>query len=96
VNYDPTKVATLPLNQLKILEGTYQFERDKSRTLTINAKGKGVELKQHWDGKRIFFLPRSEKAFFNEDRSFPLTFVMDGKQVKQVICFANDVWSKIQ
>jgi hypothetical protein len=96
VNFDPTKVADLPLEQLKPLEGSYQFQRDSNFKLTITARGKGIELKQEWDGKTIFFLPRSANTFLNEDLSFPLTFIVEGGRVKQVICFANDIWNKIK
>jgi len=91
VNYDPGKKMELSQDQLKQIEGNYQ--RGKWG-LVIRSDGKGLRLKQLWDGKEITFFPRSPVDFYNEELSFPLHVVIEGHKVKQVICFGKDVWNK--
>lgn len=96
VNFDPNQVITLTADQLKKFEGRYQFERDENSFIEISAADKTLKLKQLWDGKIIHFSPRSEVDFFNEELSFPLRFVGEQNEIKQVICFSNDVWIKVK
>jgi len=94
VNYDPGKKMELSEEQLKQLEGNYQLKKNGMKGIEIRSDGKGLRLKQLWDGKEITFFPRSPVDFYNEELSFPLHFVIEGHKVKQVICFGKDAWNK--
>ncbi len=94
VNYDPGKKMELSQDQLKQLEGNYQLKKNGMKGIEIRSDGKGLRLKQLWDGKEITFFPRSPVDFYNEELSFPLHVVIEAHKVKQVICFGKDVWNK--
>lgn len=96
VGFDPTKDATLTNEQLKKLDGKYQFQKDKSFFIEIRASNNILELKQLWDGKIISFSPKSELDFFNKEKSFPIQFIIKNGIVTQAVCFADDVWDRIK
>ncbi|WP_139378714.1 hypothetical protein [Parapedobacter luteus] len=94
VGFDPKVIKQLSVAQLKRLEGTYSLTDDNSLKIDIRPSANGLTIKQLWDNKEIAFTPRSETFFLNEDGTFPLTFLLNGKEATQVTCFENDVWLK--
>lgn len=94
VNFNPEKIAAVSVAQFKQLEGTYILKGDNSFVINIRSSNNGLTLKQLWDNKEIDFTPRSETFFLNQDRTFPLTFLLNNNEAIQVTCFENDVWIK--
>jgi CubicO group peptidase (beta-lactamase class C family) len=97
--YEPVskKVVTLTADQLKKLEGKYQFDFEKGKTsyIQITSNSTGIVLKQLWDGREISFLPESDLEFFNENSRFPLKFIRDKEgNVTQVLAFDRDLWNR--
>ena len=95
VNYNPERKMALESEQLKKFEGRYQFHKNDKRSVEIIAEKEGLVLHQLWDGKKIPFYPRSEVDFYNEGQTFPLHFVVENEKVKQLICFGNHKWNKL-
>ncbi|MXV51935.1 hypothetical protein GS399_13210 [Pedobacter sp. HMF7647] len=95
VNYNPEQKMALEIEQLKKLEGRYQFQKDAKLSIEVIAEKGGLILHQLWDGKNMSFYPRSEVDFFNDELTFPLHFVVENEQVKQMTCFGNDKWNKL-
>ncbi len=96
VNFDPNQEAILAPERLRALEGKYQFSKDKKMLIELSTKDNSILLEQQWDGKVVVFSPLSETNFYNKEMRFPLTFVKQDDVVRQLICFENDVWDKIQ
>ncbi len=94
VDFDPNVSRQLSAAQLKRLEGTYTMKDDNSLKINLRSSADGLILKQLWDNKEVAFTPRSETFFLNEDCMFPLTFVLNGDEVKQLTCLESDVWLK--
>ncbi len=95
VNFNPNHETVLAPNKLRVLEGKYQFSKDKQMFIELSAKDNSILLKQQWDGKVIVFSPLSETNFYNKEMRFPLTVIKENDVVRQVICFENDIWDKI-
>ena len=94
VNFNPEKSVQLSQAQLKKLEGSYILQKEKKYKINIQATANGLILKQLWDNKEINFTSHAEVFFLNQDRTFPMTFSLNGNQASQVTCFGNDVWVK--
>ena len=62
--------------QLTEFEGYYQLDKNKSIYLQIMVKKNQLILKQLWDEREIPFEQKSALYFYNEEKSFPLTFSM--------------------
>ena len=93
------KVVLLTMEQLKALEGKYQFEFRKGDTsfIQITAKNNGIVLKQFWDGQEISFLAESDLAFFNQNFPFTLKFTKETNgTVTQVLAFDRDLWKRVK
>lgn len=100
-DYKPVvkKEIQLTPEQLKAVEGKYQFQFKKGKDdfIQITAKENGVVLKQFWDGKEISFVPSSEVDFFCKEQPFPLKFYKDKNgTVTQVLAFNRDLWNRVQ
>lgn len=96
VSFNPNQEAVLAPDKLRILEGKYQFSKDKKMLIELRAKDNSLLLEQQWDGKVIIFNPLSETNFYNKEMRFPLTFVKQGGVVRQLICFEDHLWDKIE
>jgi CubicO group peptidase (beta-lactamase class C family) len=93
------KVVSLTADQLKGLEGKYQFEFRKGETsfIQITAKDNGIVLKQLWDGQEISFLAESDLAFFSIDFPFTLKFTREANgAATQVLALDRDLWKKVK
>jgi len=91
------KVVSLTTEQLKALEGKYQFQFRKGDTayIRIIVKDNSIVLKQLWDGQEIPFLAESDLAFFNPDFPFILKFSKDADgTVNQVLALDRDLWKR--
>jgi beta-lactamase regulating signal transducer with metallopeptidase domain len=95
--YKPVVVVTLTPEQLKAVEGKYQFESNKNAFLTITAGASSLTMTTLWDGKKKENLvPLSDHEFLNIGEAFDLKFLKDdsGKVVK-MIAYTSDVWDKV-
>lgn len=95
--YKPVIVETLTAEQLKAVEGKYQFESNKNAFLTITAGASSLTMTTLWDGKKKENLvPLSDHEFLNIPEAFDLKFVKDnsGKVIK-MIAYTSDVWDKV-
>src|SRR5580765_3461406 len=70
----PDQANTFRSGQLSGFEGYYQFDKDTSQYLQIMVKDNKLVLKQLWDEQEITFNQKSELYFYNDEKSFPLTF----------------------
>lgn len=95
VNYDPGKVAVVPYDKLKSLQGRYQFKKNPKLFLEIAATNNAIVLKELWSGKTIQFSPLSEIAFYNKELKFPIQFIKEGDKITRLICFQSDEWNKL-
>ena len=94
VTYNPTQPVTLTAAQLQPLLGDYQLQKDPSMVLSISVKEGKLALTQHWDNATLVFEAFSPTVFFNAESTFPLTFVVEGGEVNQLICFESDLWER--
>jgi hypothetical protein len=98
-NYKPIvrKEMEHSSDQLKPFEGVYQFKNDSGRFIQFSVDGNRLELKQLWDGNKIYFVPETPLDFFSKEfPMFILTFSKNNEnQVSQVIAFKKDLWLKI-
>jgi hypothetical protein len=83
--------------QLKALEGKYQFSDDKDNYIQLTAKGGHLIVKQLWDNKEIILEPQTEVFFYNGAQSYPLRVIKnkDGI-VTQVQVLGNDLFNKVK
>jgi len=94
VPYNPTQYVELSAEQLTPLLGRYRFQKDSNMEINILIQDGKLAIRQHWDEKIIFFEAYSSTDFFNEELTFPLTFLVKNGVVEKLICFETDVWSK--
>jgi hypothetical protein len=91
--YAQTKTDSL---RLKAFAGKYQLESNKMSLLQILQKGNQLALKQLWDGEEIVFKQTSELEFYNDERSFPLTFIKNNNgEVIRLLAANKDVWNRV-
>jgi hypothetical protein len=91
------KTISTSAQQLAGFEGYYQLDKNKSLYLQIMVKNNQLILKQLWDEREILFEQKSALYFYNEQRSFPLTFSKDTNgQITQVLAFERDTWIKVK
>jgi beta-lactamase regulating signal transducer with metallopeptidase domain len=96
--YKPVVVVTLSPEQLKAVEGKYQFESNKNAFLTITAGNNSLTMTTLWDGKKKEDLvPLSDHEFLNIQEAFDLKFVKDGSgKVIKMIAYTSDMWDKVE
>ncbi|HMH32294.1 MAG TPA: hypothetical protein VK543_04645 [Puia sp.] len=63
--------------QLRAIEGKYQFKDDPDNYIQITAKQNMLIVKQLWDGKEIVLEPQTDTYFYNTDLAYPLLVVKD-------------------
>ena len=96
-NYHPPVVIKLAVQDLKRLEGKYEFRNEKGQFLQISATENGLILKQLWDSQQIDFVATSPLDFFSKVQpGFTLKFTVDNAgHVTQVLAFGQDIWDKV-
>ena len=93
----PNKTISFPTQQLSGFEGYYQSDKNKNIYLQIMVKNNQLILKQLWDDQEIPFEQKSDLYFYNEQRSFPLTFSKSANgDITQVLAFERDTWIKVK
>jgi hypothetical protein len=87
----------LTAQDLKKLEGKYEFRDEKGRFIQISATDNGLVLKQLWDDQQIDFAATSQLEFFSKKQpGFTLRFTSDNAgRITQVLAFGQDVWDKV-
>ena len=96
-NYHPPVEIKSPAQELKKLEGKYEFRNEKGQFLQISATDNGLILKQLWDNQQIDFVPTESLAFFSKKQpGFTLLFTSDNAgHITQVLAFGQDIWDKV-
>src|SRR6185295_16328257 len=97
-DYNPVqeKEVQLSAQQLKSLEGYYQYREDKKTTLQIIARGNGIVLHQLWDSKDLQFVPTSPLEFSMKGNPGKLEFSTNKNgEVTQLLAFHKDWWDKV-
>jgi hypothetical protein len=96
-NYKAPVEIKLGAQDLKKLEGKYQFRDDKGQFLQISAADGGLILKQLWDGQQIDFVATSPLEFMAKNQhGFTLQFTSDNAgHITRVLAFGKDVWDKV-
>ncbi|MDB4903526.1 MAG: Signal transducer regulating beta-lactamase production, contains metallopeptidase domain [Mucilaginibacter sp.] len=87
----------LTAQDLKKLEGKYEFRKEKGQFIQISATDSGLVLKQLWDDQQIDFAATSPLSFFSKKQpGFTLQFTSDNAgHITQVLAFGQDVWDKV-
>jgi hypothetical protein len=97
-NYHAPVEIKLTAQDLKKLEGKYEFRNEKGQFLQISATdNNGLVLKQLWDGQQIDFVATSPLEFFSKkNTNFTLRFTADNAgHITQVLAFGQDTWDKV-
>jgi len=96
-NYHAPVEIKLAAQDLKELEGKYEFRERKGQFLQISATDSGLVLKQLWDSQQFDFAATSPLAFFSKKQpGFTLQFTADSAgHITQVLAFGQDVWDKV-
>ncbi|MDB5016846.1 MAG: Signal transducer regulating beta-lactamase production, contains metallopeptidase domain [Mucilaginibacter sp.] len=96
-NYHAPVEIKLTAQDLKKLEGKYEFRDEKGRFIQISATDSGLVLKQLWDNQQIDFAATSPLDFFSKEHTnFTLRFTGDNAgHINQVLAFGQDVWNKV-
>ena len=96
-NYHAPVEIKLTAQDLKKLEGKYEFRNQKGQFLQISAADSGLVLKQLWDNQQFDFAATSPLAFFSKKQpGFTLQFTADNAgHITQVLAFGQDVWDKV-
>jgi uncharacterized protein YjhX (UPF0386 family) len=96
-NYRPPVEIKLTAQDLKKLEGKYEFRNEKGQFIQVSATDNGLVLKQLWDGQQIDFAAISPLEFFSKKQpGFTLQFTSDNAgHITQVLAFGQDVWYKV-
>ena len=82
--------------QLKSLEGKYQFSDDKDNYIQLTSKDGHLIVKQLWDGKVIILEPQTATYFYNSAESYPLLVIKNSSgMVTQVRVLGNDLFNKV-
>jgi hypothetical protein len=91
------KISASSSQQLSGFEGYYQLDKNKDLYLQILVKNNQLILKQLWDEQEIPFEQKSALYFYNDQRSFPLTFSRNANgETTQVLAFERDTWIKVK
>jgi hypothetical protein len=91
------KVVQPTQDQLKTLEGKYQFSDDKDNYIQLTSKNGHLIVKQLWDGKEIILEPQTATYFYNSAESYPLLVIKDKSgMVTQVRVLGNDLFNKVK
>jgi beta-lactamase regulating signal transducer with metallopeptidase domain len=93
-SYTPPAEINLTAQDLKKLEGYYEFKDRKGQFLQITATGSGLVLKQLWDNREIAFTATSPLTFSTKASPFfTLQFTADNVgHITQLLAFGKDVW----
>lgn len=94
VPYNPTQYVELSAEQLTPLLGRYRFQKDSNMEINVLIQDGKLAVTQLWDNKIVLFEAYSPTDFFNEELTFPLTFIVENGLVKELICFEVDSWKK--
>lgn len=94
VPYNPTQYVELSAEQLTPLLGRYRFQKDSNMEINVSIQDGKLAIRQLWDNNTISFEAYSPTDFFNEELTFPLTFIVENGMVKELICFELDRWKK--
>lgn len=95
--WDKLKKISVATEQLKILEGKYQFKDDPDNFILLSARNNKLVVKQLWDNKEIILEPQTETYFYNNEQSYPLQVMKDKEgNVTQVLVLGIDLFEKIK
>jgi len=95
--WDKLKKIELTTDQLKILEGKYQFKDDPDNYIQLTVRKNKLVLKQLWDNKEIILEPQTETYFYNNEQSYPLQVMKDKEgNVTQVQVLGIDLFEKVK
>jgi len=93
----PNSTMSFSTVQLTEFEGYYQLDKDKNLYLQILVKSDKLVLKQLWDQREFTFDQKSALHFYNDERSFPLTFSKEASgEITQLLAFERDTWIKVK
>lgn len=95
VDFNPNAYIRLDDAAMRKYEGKYELTRNKEMQLEIRVKDGGLSLKQLWDNKEIQFAPKTEKFFYNDEFTFPMSFEVKENQKMQMRAFESDIWLRI-
>ena len=85
----------LPLENLRQLEGYYQYQGE-DKYLKITAAQNKIVLNESWTGNDITLFPESSTLFFSKQGNFPLEFIRNEQgAVVKAIAFHKDLWHKL-
>jgi hypothetical protein len=94
--WDKVKKVHPATQELKAIEGKYQFKDDPDNYIQITAIDNHLVVKQLWDSKEMIVEPQTETYFYNNTQSYPLQVIKgnDGV-VTQVLILGMDLFNKV-
>jgi hypothetical protein len=95
--WDKVKKFRPTYEQLKALEGKFQFKDDLDNYIQITAMENNLVVKQLWDGKEIILEPQTGTYFYNNDQSYSLQVIKSKEgAVVQVEVLGIDLFNKVK
>lgn len=96
-NWEKVKKTAPTAEQLKALEGKYEFKEDPDNVIQLIVKKNTLIVKQLWDKKEIILEPYSASYFYNNAESYPVQVTRDENgAVTQLLVLGLDVFVKVK
>ena len=92
-----TEISHTP-EQLKMFEGLYNDQGNKSLFIEIKEKDNKLNFKQYWNNNEMTLVPDSALHFFSREQTlFTASFFKDGNgDITRMLAFGRDKWDKLK
>ena len=96
-NWEKVKKTAPTAEQLKALEGKYEFKEDPDNVIQLIVKKNTLIIKQLWDKKEIILEPYSANYFYNNAESYPIQVTRDENgAVTQLLVLGLDIFIRVK
>jgi hypothetical protein len=96
-NWEKVKKTAPTTEQLKALEGKYEFKEDPDNVIQLIVKKNTLILKQLWDKKEIILEPYTANYFYNNAETYPVQVTRDENgAVTKLLILGLDVFIRLK
>jgi hypothetical protein len=96
-NWEKVRKTAPTTEQLKTLEGKYEFKEDPDNVIQLIVKKNTLIIKQLWDKKEIILEPYTANYFYNNAESYPMQVTRDESgAVTQLLILGMDVFVPVK